>query len=84
MTDPIKKALTKKVSIKHGRGKQTIEIPPNQKLVLGVKFAIAMTALLSTLEITHMALLKTWSTEIFSTITGLTGTITGILITTKT
>jgi len=61
-----------------------IEIPPNEKLVIGVKFAIAMTALLSTLEITHMALLKTWSTEIFSTITGLTGTITGILITTKT
>jgi len=80
MTDWIKRALTK---TKHQQDKAAI-IQPNDKLVYGVKFAIAITISLTALEISHLLILKTWNSEIFSAITGLAGTITGIFITQKT
>jgi hypothetical protein len=76
MKDWIKKALTKRIRQR--------EIPPDPRLVYGVKFTIATTIILSTLEITHIIFLGKWNSEIFSAITALTGTITGILITQKT
>jgi hypothetical protein len=78
--DPIKKALTRKISVKRGRGQQTIEVTPSERLVLGVKFAMAMVTCLSALEVAHMAFLGTWSSEIFAAITGLIGTVSGVLI----
>jgi hypothetical protein len=59
-------------------------VQPNEKLVLGVKFAIAMTLCLSALEIAHMAFLGSWNSEVFAAITGLSGTIMGILVGQKT
>jgi hypothetical protein len=76
MNDWIKKALTR-----HVRNR---EIPPDHRLVYGVKFAIAMTISLSALEIAHLAFLSRWNSEIFAAITGLTGTVSGILIAQKT
>ncbi|RJS76251.1 hypothetical protein CW667_05705 [Candidatus Bathyarchaeota archaeon] len=76
MKDWIKKALTKR--------KNKREIPPDPRLVYGVKFTIAMTIILSTLEIAHILALNKWNSEIFAAITGLTGTISGILIAQKT
>jgi len=77
----IRRALTKKIARKGPKGKQqVIVIPPNEKLVLGVKFAIAMTACLSALEIAHMALLGKWNSEIFAAITGLSGTVIGVFV----
>jgi len=78
--DPIRRALTRRVSVKRGRGQQTIEIPPSERLVLGVKFALTMVVCLSVLEVAHMAFLGTWSSEIFAAITGLIGTVSGVLI----
>ena len=75
MKDWIKKALTKHIRQR--------EIPPSERLVLAVKFAIAMTISLTTLETTHILILHTWNSEIFAAITGLTGTITGILLGSK-
>jgi hypothetical protein len=82
MTDWIKKALTKTVQRKGSRGKKTeiIIVQPNEKLVYAVKFAIGMTVCLSALEIAHMAFLGTWNSEVFAGITGLIGTVSGILI----
>ena len=85
MKDIIKKALTKTVQRKGSRGKtEIIVVQPNEKLVLGVKFAIGMTVCLSALEIAHMAFLGTWNSEVFAGITGLIGTVSGILISQKT
>jgi len=81
--DPIRKALTRKISVKRGRGEQIIEIPPSERLVLGVKFAMTATVCLSALEVAHMAFLGTWSSEIFAAITGLIGTVSGVLISQK-
>jgi len=84
MKDWIKNALTRTVAHKGSRGKtEIIVLQPNEKLVLGVKFAIAMTLCLSALEIAHMALLGKWNSEVFAAITGLIGTISGILISQK-
>jgi hypothetical protein len=76
MADPIKRALTRR-RIERGHW---IEEAPNEKLVLGVKFAIGMTAFLSALEIAHMALLHTWNAEIFASIAGLSGTVVGLFV----
>jgi len=76
MNDWIKKALTRRIKNR--------EIPPDTRLVYGVKFAVAMTLCLSTLEIAHLAFLGKWNSEIFAAITGLTGTVSGILIAQKT
>jgi hypothetical protein len=78
MKDWIKRALTKTT-----REPPTI-IEPNPKLVYAVKFTIAITACLTALEITHIAFLHTWNSEIFAAITGLTGAITGVFLTQKT
>jgi hypothetical protein len=82
MTDWIRKALTKTVQRKGSRGEKTeiVIVQPNEKLVYAVKFAIGMTVCLSALEIAHMAFLGTWNSEIFAGITGLIGTVSGILI----
>jgi hypothetical protein len=80
MTDWIKKALTK---TKQQHNQLTIT-EPDTRLVYGVKFAIAITISLTALEISHLLILRTWNSEIFSAITGLAGTITGIFITQKT
>ena len=83
MTDWLKKALTRKITIKTTRKPKTIQIEPDPKLVIGIKFAAAMTLSLTALQIAHMAILRKWNSEIFSAITALTGTITGIIISQK-
>jgi len=81
MTSWLKKALTKKVARKGPRRKQqVIIIPPSEKLVIGVKFAMGMTVCLSAIEIAHIAFLGEWNSEIFAAITGLIGTVSGVLI----
>ncbi len=80
MADPIKRALTRR---RFERGRLVVE-EPNDKLVLGVKFAIGMTAFLSALELAHLAFLHSWNAEIFATITGLSGTVIGLFVGQKT
>ncbi|MEM2999111.1 MAG: hypothetical protein QXV09_00370 [Candidatus Bathyarchaeia archaeon] len=81
MTDWIKRALTRKTTDKTAA---EAEVPPSERLVLSVKFAIALTFSLTALEIAYLALLGAWNSEVFAAITGLAGTITGILIAQKT
>ncbi len=86
MTDWVKKALTRRITNKTALkelAESESEVEPDERLVLGTKFAIAITFCLTALEITHLALLGTWNSEIFAAITGLAGTITGIMISQK-
>ena len=81
MTSWIRRALRKKIARKGLKGKQEIiVIEPDEKLVLMVKFSIAMTLCLSGLEIACMAFLGQWSHEVFAVISGLVGTVSGVLI----
>jgi len=69
MRDYIRKALTKK------RGRT--EIPPSQRLVLGIQFAIVALLCLTGLEIAHMVVVRAFSSEIFAAISHVVGTILG-------
>ena len=80
MADPIKHALTRR---RFERGRLIVE-EPNAKLVLGVKFAIGMTAFMSALEISHLVILHSWNAEIFASITGLSGSLIGLFVGQKT
>lgn len=85
MTDFVKKALTRRITDKTAlkENAEAQEVLPDERLVLGTKFAIAFTFCLSAIEIANLALLGTWNSEVFAAITGLAGTITGILISQK-
>jgi len=48
--------------------------------VYAVKFAISIILCLSGLEAARMAFFGSWSSEVFTGITGLIGTVTGILV----
>ena len=83
MTDWVKKALTRRVRKAVG-GVNLEEVSPSERLVLGVKFAIALTFSLTAMEIAHVAFLGVWNSEVFAAIMGMTGTITGVLISQRT
>ncbi|MCW4006189.1 MAG: hypothetical protein NWF04_06300 [Candidatus Bathyarchaeota archaeon] len=81
MTDWVKRALTRRSSRSTACRPETV---PSERLVVGVKFAVVMTASLTVLEVAHLALIGTWNSEVFASITGLIGTITGVIISQRT
>ena len=80
MTDLIKEALTARRKNPKTRGRPGVVFEPNPKLVLFVKFALIMTALLCGLQVAHLAVLHTWNSEIFAGISGLIALVAGVLI----
>lgn len=86
MRDFIKRALTRRISVRGSRRGilREIEVEPSEKLVHGMYFAISALISLTALEAIYMVVLHTFSSEIFSAITGLIGTILGVLLGSKT
>lgn len=81
MGDWVREALMRKTKRKSARSsQQVIVVEPDDRLVYVVKFAMAMLACLSAVEIAHLALLHIWNSEVFSAITGLAGTVMGIFV----
>jgi len=78
MKNPIRKALTKTIRVKRGR---RVEVPPSQRLLYAVYFSLGMVACLTLLEALHLIVLGRWNSEIFTVISGLVGSITGIFLT---
>jgi hypothetical protein len=76
----IKRALTRRISLKYPRGRKEhqIEVPPSERLVYGIYVAIAALISLTILETVHIIVLKSFSTEIFTVISGLIGAILGV------
>lgn len=79
MRNPFRKALTKTIQLRRSR----VEVPPSERLLYAVYFSLGMVACLTVLEIVHLAVLKTWNSEIFTVIAALVGNITGIFLTQK-
>ena len=73
----LRKALTKRVQVRKGRRNVELELEPSERLVYGVYFAIGALASLTILEVIHMVVLRTFSSEIFAGITLVVGTILG-------
>jgi len=66
------------VRVKSSRGQvRNIEVPPSQKLVLGIYFAVASLISLTALEITYIVVLKAFSSEVFAAVSLVIGTILG-------
>jgi hypothetical protein len=79
--DWVKRALTRRTKKAGTRSnKEVLVIEPDERIVYAVKFAIGMTACLTVLEIAHLAILGVWNSEIFASITGLSGTVLGIFV----
>ena len=72
----VRRGLTRQ-RIQRGR---VVTEDPDEKLVIVVKFGLAMTVLLSGLELAHILLLGSWNSEIFAAIAGLSGTVSGIFV----
>lgn len=62
------------------RDRGRVPIEPSDRLVLAVQFSIYLIIALVVLEIAHLIALGSWNSEIFSAITGLAGTIFGVLL----
>ena len=80
MTDWVKKALTRTLTPKGPRRGTPVLVEPNPKLVLLVKFSFVVIGCLVALETVHLVVLRAWNSQIFAAITGLIGTVTGVLI----
>jgi len=78
----IRKALTRTEVRRAGRGKkiERVELPPNERLVYGLYFAFLALILLTFLEALHIVFLRSFSSEIFASITGIIGTIVGVFL----
>ncbi|MFQ6080736.1 MAG: hypothetical protein ACE5OW_03595 [Candidatus Bathyarchaeia archaeon] len=76
MRNAIRRALTKTVQTK----KRRIELPPSEHIVYLITFSIYAFMGLTALEVIHMLYFKSWNSEVFSAITGLIGTITGVFL----
>ena len=72
----VRRALARK-RIQRGR---VVTEEPDEKLVIVVKFGLAMTGFFSGLELVHILLLGSWNSEIFAAISGLSGTLSGIFV----
>ena len=72
----VRRALARK-RIQRGR---VVTEEPDEKLVIVVKFGLAMTVCFSGLELAHILLLGSWNSEIFAAISGLSGTLSGIFV----
>jgi hypothetical protein len=61
------------------KGKR-VRVPPNNSLVIVVQFSLGMVVCLTVLEVVHLIVLGKWNSEVFASITGLIGTVSGIII----
>jgi len=82
MKNPIKQAFTRKTAratVKDPRNETQLEqeIPPSEKLLYGIYFALASLTALTILETTYMLVFHGFSNEIFAGIMLIIGTIIG-------
>lgn len=83
----LRRLFAKKVALPSRKESKKIKyatVPPSERLVAGVIFAVTALAGLIVLEVVHLAFLRTWNSEIFAAITSIIGTISGVFISQKT
>lgn len=82
MRNPLRKILKRTVWVQRARENklQPVEVPPSQRVVYAVVFAIAAVVALTVLEVAHMAFLGAWNTEIFAGIMSVVSFILGVFI----
>jgi hypothetical protein len=68
----------------HRKKAKRVQIPPSEKIVYGLYFAIAALVCLTILEATYMLVFRSFNSEIFASITGIVGMILGVFFGAKT
>jgi len=78
----LRRMFTKQVWVQEGTRKKLrrVEVPPSERLVYAVVFAVAAIAILTGLEVAHMAFLGSWNSEVFAGIMSVVTFIIGIFI----
>ncbi len=81
----IRRALTKTALIQHGRRKKLLKVeePPSERLVLFLQVSIVAVVCLTFIEALHILVLRSFNWEVFTAITALIGTITGVFVSKK-
>ncbi len=81
----VRRAFTRVITVERGKGKKTrIEIPPSDRFVLLMEFAIATLVALVILEIGHLLILSAWNDEVFLAISNLITAIVSLFVGKKT
>jgi len=77
----LRSMLTRHVLIQDGQRKKLkrVEVPPSERLVLGLYFASLALAVLSVLQLVHVVLLRSWNSELSAAITGDIMFVLGVL-----
>ncbi len=83
MKEFLKKALTSTVWVETRRRTRKVELPPSDRLLAATILLVSTMACLVVLELAHLIILKTWNSEIFGVISGLIGTVSGIVLARK-
>lgn len=81
MRNLVRRALTRTVLRQSGRGGkklERVELLPSERLVYGVCFVIVALVGLIVLEVVHLLVLRSWSSEVFAAITSLVGAVVGV------
>ncbi len=81
----VRRVFTRVIVVEKGKGKKAkVEIPPSDRFVLLMEFAIAMVVALTILEIGHLLILSTWNDEVFLAVSNLITAIVSIFVGKKT
>jgi hypothetical protein len=78
--DWLKRFFTRTIFLTVKGKKHSVKLEPSQRLILYLQFAVAAFFGLVALQISAMLILHVWFNEVFAAISGLVGTVTGILI----
>ncbi len=78
----IEKLLTRKVHrrLQARERERVVVIPPSRRLLLAFQFSLILLTALVILQALHLLVLGAWNSQIFSALTGVAGTLLGVLL----
>jgi len=81
LREKLRNILTRHVLVQDGQRKKLrrVDVPPSERLVLGIYFAFLALLVLTALQLIHVALLGSWNSEVGAAITGDIMFVLGVL-----
>jgi len=84
LSEVVRRLFTKRVTVAvtEGRRRKThvVEVEPSGNVVYAFILSLVMLTCLSALQIAYLIVMHEWNSEIFTVISGLVGTITGMFL----
>jgi len=81
LREKLRSMLTRRILVQDGQRKKLrrVEVPPSERLVLGIYFASLALVVLMVLQVIHVLLLGSWNSELGAAITGDIMFVLGVL-----